>query len=464
MIRRIIVIAVSLCLIGCAESNAYPPTGVMSDGANAWVKGDVETAREFFLQATESKKTKINAWYNLGYLALWEGSLDSATVLFHRALQYDPEFPPAHLELGKLALSEGKIITANNHFVKAVHIPYAPFRPLHLLGETRLAMGDTAGAVELFNMALDNHPGYHFSLESLARLSLAKLDTLAALSYLENVVRHSPAPEAFEFYIAILDTLGLHPRADSVRQDYSKMFPQESNLRLPSPPNQIPTFPIGEYLNYSFRWEFVKLGSAKMTVMEWDTLNGIPLLHVHVSVKSAPLIIVVDVHDEYDVWIDPVTGVCHQFYFYMNSYGVDLIGQWEYHYQDGEYLSRTVVDDGYIFAVKQRLPAEIVDGVSLVYNLRYRTAQDIRSPFQFVIDDEYKTGEIIPEYETRIFKIEGREIESTQYQGILHCRGIVGLSGNFHAWFSQNPTSLLLRAEAKIFLGSLNITLVEYSP
>jgi hypothetical protein len=201
-----------------------------------------------------------------------------------------------------------------------------------------------------------------------------------------------------------------------------------------------------------------------MTVTGWDTLYGYPLLKVLVSVRSAPLIFVVNVKDEYHIWIDPVTGVCHRFYFHMNSYGVDLIGQWEYHYREREYISRTVVDDGYIFAVEQQLPVELVDGVSLIYHLRFRTEQVIHSPFQFVIDDEYKSGELFPENEKRTFRVEGNEIESTRYQGILHCRGIVGLSGNFHTWFSTEPASLLLRAEAKIFLGSLNITLVEYSP
>ena len=464
MLRRPIFILIGVCLIGYSVSHAYPPKGAMSEGADAWVRGDVESARKYYSLAATVQNCRVNAWYNLGYLALWEDRIDSAATLFNRALEYNPDFPPAHLELGKLALSEGKVITANQHFEKAVDIPYASFRPWHLFGETKLALGDTIGAEDAFAKALDNHPEYHHSLESLAKLALAKSDTLTALSYLEDAVRHSPAPSTFEVYIAVLDSLRFHHRADSVRQDYLHIFPQESDSTLQISSSTVPSYPVGEYLRYSFRWEFVKLGTAEMTVTGWDTLDVYPLLKVHVSVRSAPLIFVINVHDDYDIWIDPVTGVCHRFDFHMNSYGVDLIGQWEYRYQDGEYVSRTVVDDGYIFGAKQQLPVELVDGVSLIYHLRYRTAQVILSPFHFVIDDEYKTGEMIPESESRLFQVEDREIESTRYQGILHCRGIVGLSGNFQAWFSQQPTSLLLRAEARIFLGSLNITLVEYSP
>jgi Flp pilus assembly protein TadD len=444
-------------------AGAYPPPGPMSRGCDAWVLGDLETAGREFQQATQDKETRVNAWYNMGYLALWEGRLDTAEVLFQRALEYDGDFAPAHLELGKLAWQEGKVITADEHFQKAVHIPYAPFRAWQLLGESRLVFRDTSGAREAFDKALDSHPGYHRTLTSLARLAMATSDTDLALQYLDTACRESPAPSVFQEYLGVLKALGYADRADSVRREYNGWYPKHPGQEGGDLGMEEALFPVGERIRIKFGWEFITFGSADLTVMEWDRLRGIPLLHVHASVRSAPLFFLLDIEDEYDAWIDPATGICHRFYFHMNSYGVDLIGQWDYRYADGLYVSRTVVDDGYIFGIRQRLPAQVTDGLSLVYYFRYHAMHGLDKRYLFVLDDEYKSGELVPEGSVRMFDIHGEQWEGYRFLGVLNCKGIAGLSGRFQAWFSRDPAPHLIRAEAKIFVGSVRAQVEEIS-
>jgi len=443
---------------------AYPPSGPMSDGGTAWVQGDLETARREFSDAAGEFSTRVNAWYNLGYLHFWQGRLDSAKALMTQALTINPDFAPAHYELGKMAWEEGKVITAREHLEQAVSIPYASFRVWQLLGESRLALGDTAGARYAFDKSLDNHPGYHPALESLAQMSLADQDTLSALLLLDKACHDSPAPAAFEKYLALLEKHGDRARFESVRRDFRKRFPELSQPTKKSPTDLTSLFPVGERLEYSFRWEFLKLGSAILTITGWDTLRGESLLALHIDVQSAPAIIVVNVQDQYDAWIDPVTGICHRFRFHMNSTGVDLIGLWDYQYADQQYVSRTVVDDGYIFGIRQPLPAEVTDGPSLTYHFRYMVKTGALAPVLFVLDDEYHRGVLYREEADREFAVNGAPVTTNLYQGELNCRGIVGLSGDFDAWFSEAPGPLLVRAEARIFLGSIKIALVEYSP
>ena len=456
--------SLTVLVLLCNLAIAYPPSGPMSKGAIAWVWGDIETAKIQFAQATNDKKTRVNAWYNLGYIHLWEGQVDSAKALMNRALEFNPDCPPAHLELGKLALEEGKFITADEHFEKAVNIPYAAFRAWHLLGETRLVLGDTTGAEDAFANALNNHPGYHLTLESQARLSLAQSDTIPALSLLDKACHDSPAPSPFRQYLILLEKLGRTEQADSVRKVFHHWYPENTISQTESKQRGRALFEVGERLEYSVRWEFVKLGSIDLTFTEWDTLDNNRVLKLHINVRSAPMIFVVNVKDEYDAWLDPITGICYQFYFHMNSYGVDLIGIWQYRYSSDEYLSRTVVDDGYIFGVRQRLPAEVTDGPSYIYHLRYRTTTDRVDPILFVLDDEYKSGELYPGNEMRIFTVGAEELNTYHYHGILNCRGIVGLSGSHDAWFSKEPVPLLVRAQARIFIGSIKIALVGFTP
>lgn len=459
---RVLVVA-CLLLIACLLF-AYPPSGPMSNGSTAWVQGDLETARREFSIAIGDAGTRVNALYNLGYLHLWAGHLDSAKSLMTQALIYSPKFAPAHYELGKMALEEGKVITAREHLEQAVGIPYASFRVWYLLGESRLTLGDTTGARYAFAKSLDNHLGYHDALEALAQMSLTAQDTLTALSLLDKACHDSPAPFAFEKYLALLEKHGDRAKIESVRKNYRKWFPERSHRANRFASDMKPLFPVGESLEYSFRWEFVKLGSAVLTITGWDTLRGDRLLTLHIDVRSAPAIIVLNVQDQYDAWLDPITGICHQFRFHMNSVGVDLIGVWDYQYSNQEYVSRTVVDDGYIFGIRQPLPAEVTDGPSLIYHFRYEVKTSDLKPVLFVLDDEYHSGELSREDAEREFDVGEETVPTTLFQGVLNCRGIVGLSGYFDAWFSKPPRPLLIRAEAKIFLGSIKIVLVEYSP
>jgi len=452
---------ITFCLFFCPFSHAFPPTGPLLDGANAWVQGDIPTARNAFIQATPENSTAVYAWYNLGYLYLWEGQSDSAILMMNRALDLNPDFTPAHYELGKIAFIKGEIVTANQHLEKATAITYASFRMWHLLGESRLLLGDTVGARDAFAQSLKNHPGYHLALESLAKLSLLTSDTLTALEILEETCFTSPSPSGFQQYVNLLNHLGKKEKADSIRKAFQYWFPDSTRLNISNP---VVLFTIGEHQRFNFSWEFLKLGSAELTIVNWDTLDNTPILKLNAVVRSNPLIFLVNVQDDYQAWIDPNTGICRRFYFHMNSPGVDLIGIWDYQYYKYQYESRTVVDDGYIFGIRQPLPIEVTDGLSLIYYLRYRTKEHLKTQFLFVLDDEYHSGELYAGNTTKTIAVGNQKWQGFSWQGLVNCRGIVGLSGIFQAWFSNPPKPYLLKAEAKIFLGSIKITLEELSP
>jgi tetratricopeptide (TPR) repeat protein len=452
-----------LLLIGISAS-AYPPEGPMNDGANAWVWGDMQTARQKFTEATHDSKTRVNATYNLGYLHLWEGQLDSAKALMTRALEIDSNFAPAHFELGKMALEEGKVVAAEDHLQQATSIPTAAFRVWQILGEAKLALGDTAGAMDAFAKALDLHPDYHASLESLAQISLARADTAGALTLLSKACHVAPAPAAYEKYLAVLKLTGKTALADSVAKVYLFWYPEQNRYSIESTHTMNPLFPVGEQTRFSVGWEFIKLGSAALSITGWESFNGYNLLRLHIKVESSPLVMVINVDDIYDALIDPLTGICHQFYFHMNSTGIDLIGCWNYYYDDQEYISRTVVGDGYIYGIRKRLPARVTDGPSLIYHFRYMVNSGSPGHVIFVLEDEYQSGDLYPSTEKKKYKVGDTRLNTFKYIGNLSGRGIVGLSGTFSAWFSKVPGPLLVRAEAKIFLGSARIWLADYSP
>jgi hypothetical protein len=229
-------------------------------------------------------------------------------------------------------------------------------------------------------------------------------------------------------------------------------------------PSHHPSFQIGERQQFDFSWNFLKLGTADLMIVKWDTLDRKPMLEIKAVVRSNPLIFLINVQDDYEAWIDPTTGICRRFGFHMNSSGVDLTGIWDYQYSTCGYESRTVVGDGYIFGIRQRLPKAVTDGLSLIYHLRYCALTDAKTEFTFVLDDEFHSGQMIPVGISRVFSLGNQKREGLEWQGIMNCRGIVGLSGNFLAWFSKTPQPYLLKAEAKIFLGSVEITLKEISP
>src|ERR1700722_15240675 len=137
---------------GCATSAPLPPKAIAlnHDGVTALAAGDLETAEARFAVAVEYNPRFTEAWVNLGLVELWRGNFAMGRRDFDRARKLNPDLPAPHHALGVLADKSGLPIAAEKHYRAALKV--APgFAPARVnLGRLLYARGDVDEAREQF--------------------------------------------------------------------------------------------------------------------------------------------------------------------------------------------------------------------------------------------------------------------------------------------------------------------------
>ncbi len=94
----------------------------------------------------------------LGKLHLRSGNTETAKRIWEYALQVDPKFGEAWLDLGNAVLLLGDQETAEQHFRNAIRCSKDPTESYFALGKVLLDQGKLPGAIEQFNLLLKRSP------------------------------------------------------------------------------------------------------------------------------------------------------------------------------------------------------------------------------------------------------------------------------------------------------------------
>lgn len=102
------------------------------------------------------------AYNNLGWAYFRGGKIAEARTALSTALEYDPAFWPAHLNLGILEAEAGNKLEAVHHFQEVVSKkpgPFAEAEARYRMGELFVSMGNRAGALEQFTTVAESPVG-----------------------------------------------------------------------------------------------------------------------------------------------------------------------------------------------------------------------------------------------------------------------------------------------------------------
>ncbi len=118
--------------LGCANRAALPPrAAALNDtGAAALASGDLATAEARIALALEYNPRFTEAWVNLGLVELARGNLDLAQKHFERARTLNPDLPVPHHAIGLLADRRGLGRDAERNYTMALKVDpgFAPAR------------------------------------------------------------------------------------------------------------------------------------------------------------------------------------------------------------------------------------------------------------------------------------------------------------------------------------------------
>jgi Flp pilus assembly protein TadD len=175
--RHLSTFAAAMTLAACVHSAPLPAKAIAlnRDGAAALAEGDLETAEARVALALEYNPRFTEAWVNLGLVELRRGNFERAMADFVKARDLNPDLPTPHHALGLLAEARGETGQAETYYRAALHVDpgFAPARSN--LGRLLFARGELEEAREQFlrltQVAPDAKEGWSGLVESLLRLA-----------------------------------------------------------------------------------------------------------------------------------------------------------------------------------------------------------------------------------------------------------------------------------------------------
>jgi Tfp pilus assembly protein PilF len=162
-------LALAPALTGCATAPLPPKAIALNrDGVTALAGGNLELAEARFAVAVEYNPRFTEAWVNLGLVELWRGNLVLARHDFEKARSLNADLPAPHHALGVLADKSGQGAEAEKQYRAALKVDpgFAPARAN--LGRLLFARGAVHEAREQFLRLTEVAPG---SVEGWAGLT-----------------------------------------------------------------------------------------------------------------------------------------------------------------------------------------------------------------------------------------------------------------------------------------------------
>lgn len=225
-------------------------------------------------------------------------------------------------------------------------------------------------------------------------------------------------------------------------------------------------FQPGERLFYKVSFLGITLGHITVNVEGIEELKGNKVVKTKGYMQSNPDIPFIELRASYESWIDTSAGFSHQFI------GKVMIedGTWDYHLIDFDYKKKIIRTQKWIhkevfFDSTYYTTKKYCDGLSLFFLARQFTKINRRIRIPTIVD--YDTVYTVINFTNKKTKTEIRsvkhKIKTVYFNGKANWTGIYGLTGEFEGWFSDDEASVPIKAKMKVYVGNIDIELLEWS-
>jgi len=177
--RYLVHVVALLAIVGCTHPALLPPKAIdlNREGARALAVGDLELAEARVALALEYNPRFTEAWVNLGLVELRRDNIERARRDFLKARELNPDLPAPHHALGLLSEREGHPDEAERRYRAALKVDPG-FAPARInLARILFSRGDLDEAREQFmrltQVAPEFPEGWTGLCESLLRLDRA---------------------------------------------------------------------------------------------------------------------------------------------------------------------------------------------------------------------------------------------------------------------------------------------------
>jgi len=235
-------------------------------------------------------------------------------------------------------------------------------------------------------------------------------------------------------------------------------------LSAPALPLNAQVISPGEELLYEVSFLGIKLGSIKITTEPNELLNQKVVNKAKAIMDSYSGIPFVDLHVIYQSWMDPSLSFSHQ--FIGNTKEKEY---WLYDKLDFDYDSKNIHIEKWKLKDKyysNDIPTnkKISDGLSLFFVARQHLRSNKTLKIPTFIDKAVVSTTInfTGRKENVDIKAVNYPVKTIYFFGLTDWTGIYGLTGRFEGWFTDDAASVPIKANMKVYVGSVRIELISW--
>lgn len=230
--------------------------------------------------------------------------------------------------------------------------------------------------------------------------------------------------------------------------------------------NESKVFFPGEKIVYEVSYIGITLGHITITSDSISYYNGEKVFNATSLMKSRDGIPFVDLHGYFYSWMSTNLSYSNKFVSNMKMDESDWLYQKSLmDYKKDKLEIELWRNKDLDSSMTLDIDTKINDGCSLFFLARQYTKSGKKLKIPTLVDTEiYPT---IINFHNKVENVDidavDYDIETVYFDGQAQWEGIYGLSGKFKGWFSNDDASVPIKAKMKVYVGNVNIELVEWN-
>lgn len=222
---------------------------------------------------------------------------------------------------------------------------------------------------------------------------------------------------------------------------------------------------VGEYLKYEVSFLSISLGTIEMTTEEVTDINGNSTYVVKADIATKEGIPFIDLKAVFKSWID--NSMNHSHKFTSNSKVDDDVWEFQQYLYDYDknninikiWENKNLQDEKNL-----KIKKKYNDGTSLFYVARKYTKIKKSIKIPTIIREDLVDTKINFHGTEENIEIDALEypVNTIYFDGTANWEGLYGLNGEFEGWFSNDKASVPIMAKMNVYVGSVDIELVEW--
>lgn len=222
---------------------------------------------------------------------------------------------------------------------------------------------------------------------------------------------------------------------------------------------------IGEKLKYDVEYGFIYLGEVSIQVLDTVKYRENDCYLIEYRAQTATGLPFFSMHNRYVAYQDRKSLIGYKSLVFMDESNEFNRNAYIMDYKKQKLHIYRIRPDGRIRYTVRSLPNSAVDAMALLFYARNLIKNKKSMTVSTIIDDRFRTTDIFYKNEKSRIDILNQTAISEEVYAKANFTGLAGMTGDVWGWFIDAENACVPAiGKARIFLGSVTLTLVKWRP